>query len=127
MIVTYPLEQIWPMVAPKITALRQRYPGVCEWTEDDVYRACQDHRAFLFNCEEDSSFAIVKIKERNGEKILFIWIACGENGKREQNLGFLKEIAQSVGASRMEMESPRRGFDRMPGWKRGMTTYSTEV
>jgi len=127
MIATYPLEDVWPIVKPKIKAIRERYADHCDWHEDDVYLACSQRLAILFNNDEDDSFAVVKIKVRHDEKILFIWIACGENGKRDRNLSFLREIARSVGASRIEMESPRKGFDRMSGWKRGMTTYSMEA
>ncbi len=127
MIVTYPLEDAWPAIVGRITAIRNRYIDLCDWTEDEVFTACQDQKAFLFCNDEDDSFAIVKVKERQGVKILFVWIAYGENGKRDRNMSFLKEIARNAGATRIEMGSPRRGFDRMPGWRRGMTTYVAEV
>lgn len=127
MIVAYPLDEIWPVVLPRITAIRKRFGEFCYWTEEEVFKACQDAKAFLFNSDEDDSFAVVKIITRCNQQVLFVWIAYGENGKREQNIEFLREIAQSVGTSRLEWESPRRGFDRMPGVRRGMTTYTMEV
>ncbi len=126
MIVSHPLDEIWPVILPKITAIRERYDEVCDWTEDDIYRACSENRAFIFCNTEDESFAIVKMKQKP-VPTLFIWIAYGKSGKRDRNIKFLREIARNAGASRMEMESPRLGFDRMPGWKRGMTQYISEV
>ena len=127
MIASYPLKDIWPVIAPKIARICNRYVDYLDWDLTTVYNALEDQRAVLFNNDEDDSFAITKIKFRNGEKILFIWIAYGENGKRERNLVFLKEIARSVGASKLEMETPRRGFDRMPEWKPILTCYQMEA
>ena len=127
MIVTYPLEAVWPKIEHRVSLLLLRYSESLEYEIHDVYRACADKRAFIFNCDEDDSFAICKVLVRNDEKILFIWIAYGECGKRDRNTAFLKDIARSVGAVKMEMESPRFGFDRMPGWRRKITTYQAEV
>lgn len=127
MIACYPLPDIWPVIRPKIQQIRQAGGELLDWTLDDIYRALEERQVVLFNNDEDNSFAICKVNTRNKRKILFIWIAYGENGKRERNLAFLKEIALSVGATTLEMESPRRGFERMPGWKPCMTTYQMEV
>ena len=127
MIASYPLKDIWPVVAPKIAAIIYRYQEYVDWDLTTVYSALENQRAVLFCNDEDDSFAITKVKHRNGEKILFIWIAYGVHGKRDRNIGFLKEIARSVGASKLEMESPRRGFERMAGWKPCLTLYQTEV
>ena len=127
MIASYPLKDIWPVIAPKIAEIRKNGEGRLEWRLYDVHSALIQKKAFLFNNDEDESFAIVKTKQRNGEKILFIWIAYGVNDKRDRNVGFLQEIARSVGASSIEMESTRRGYDRVPGWQRILTTYSMEV
>ena len=127
MIYTTDLEKVWPEIVGKITAIMERYPDDCDWTEEDIYCALRDKRAFLFQCGEDDSFAICKIKPGRSGDVLFIWIADGICGKRERNIAFLREIARSAGASRMEWESPRRGFDRMQSVHRGMTKYSMEV
>ena len=129
MIASYPLHMVWPEVVDRIVKLNERYADYADWTPEDVFRMCRDQRAFIFNSTEDSSFAVVKIKKHppTGETVLFIWIAYGERGKREQNIDFLKEIARNVGAVRLEMESPRRGFDRDLRWKRAVTKYTMEV
>jgi hypothetical protein len=127
MIAAYPLDEIWPVVSTKIARICDRYAKFVDWDLTTVYSALENQRAILFNCTEDDSFAVTKIKYRNGEKILFIWIAYGKNGKRERNLVFLKEIARCVGATKLEMESPRKGFERMPEWTPCMTTFQTGV
>ena len=127
MIASYPLKEIWPVIAPKIAAISYRYQEHVDWDLTSVYTALEDQRAVLFNNDEDDSFAITKIKHRNGEKILFIWIAYGVHGKRDRNIGFLKEIARSVGATSLEMESPRKGFEKMQEWTPTMTTYRRGV
>jgi hypothetical protein len=126
-LVMYPLDEVWPDVVKKITAIRRRYPDAADWCEQDIYLAIKERRALMFHSEEDGSFAIVKVKKKNGEAVLFVWIACGVNGKREQNFNFLKQIARNAGASRIEMESPRRGFEKMSVWKPVITLYSAEV
>lgn len=128
MIFTTDLKKAWPNIVGKITAIRQRFNDDCDWTEDDVYYAIQDRRACLFLNDEDDSFAVCKINpHKRWGAVLFVWIAYGVHGKRQRNTGFLREIARNVGATRMEWQSPRRGFDRMPGVRRGLTRYSIEV
>jgi hypothetical protein len=100
---------------------------MCDWRLADIHAALIEKRAMLFCNDEDDSFAICKVKHRNGEKILFIWIAYGVHGKRDRNIGFLKEIARSVGATSLEMESPRKGFEKMEEWTPTMTTYRMGV
>ena len=126
MIVSYPLEIVWPHIVGRIKSIGDRFAEVLDWTDpEEIRQACRDKRAFIFHNDEDDSFAIVKIITRNDEKILFIWIAWSKNGK--DNMRFLREIAHNVGASRMEMESPRQGFERMPEWRPVMTKYRAEV
>jgi hypothetical protein len=128
MIFTTDLEKVWPDIVGKITAIMKRFADDCDWTEDDVYYAIQNRTACLFLNDEDESFAVCKINpHKRWGTVLFVWIAYGINGKRERNTEFLREIARNVGASRMVWQSPRVGFDRMPGVRRGLTTYSLEV
>ena len=75
MIASYPLTDIWPEIAPKIAAIRKRYASMCDSRLADIHAALIEKRAVLFCNDEDDSFAITKVKHRNGEKILFIWIA----------------------------------------------------
>ena len=127
MIASYPLKDIWPVVAPKIAAISYRYQEYVDWDLTSVYNALEDQRAVLFCNDEDDSFAVTKLNHRNGEKILFVWIGYMESGTKERNYAFLKEIAQNVGATAIEMQSPRRGFECMAEWKPCMTTYRLDL
>lgn len=132
MIAAYPLDEIWPHVMCKIAALRNRFTGHADWTIEDVHRALEERRALMFcsprGDDPAASFAIVRMVERDGQPVLFVWIGCG----MMEHIDALKEIARQAGAVRVEMESPRRGFARR-GWQRigpaqfGMTRYGMEV
>ena len=94
----------------------------------EIYLNCKGRKAVIFKSDSDGSFAVVKLKDGNDDKkVLFIWIAYIENGKREYYFNCMKKIAHDLGASRMEMQSPRLGWDKDPLWERTLTTYEAEV
>jgi len=126
-VVNFPLKDIWPHVLPRIEAMHRRYANALDWKPDDVFQACWNRTAVMFHSSEDDSFCVVKQKYRGGELIMFVWIGYSATGHMKQSTDLLREIARNIGASRIEMASPRTGFDRCKGWRRSMTTYSLEV
>lgn len=130
MIATYPVDDVWPYVKPKLEAICRRQ-GKPLAKVDEAYHLCKDGKAFLYNNDEDESFAIVQPRVDNSETILYIWAAWGQNGQRERNMEFLREIARGIGAACFEMRSRRRGFARA-GWEvkdiaDGDTIYTRKV
>ena len=122
-----PLEEAWPHVEPHIREISDRY--LLPWTPEDVYAACQEGRAALFTSTFDESFTVVRprIDQRTGEPYLFIWIAWspGRNGI-DAFTPDVHELARSIGAEEIRMESTRRGFERK-GWEPIMTTDRQRV
>lgn len=126
MIMAPPLNEIWPTVEPKIDRIRQRTNQ--PWATKDVYSALATGKAYLYCSDDRVSFAVVKPKvdRYSGDIVLFVWLAWGLNGKRAVNLEMLHELARGIGATGLEMESPRRGFERT-GWEVKAITYTMEV
>ena len=126
MILAPKIDEFWLKVAPLIEQIRvdQSQP----WQLADVYSALLAKLAFLYASDDGESFAIVKPKvdRFSGENVLFVWLAGGMNGKRSENTEMLMELARGIGATRLEMESTRRGFERT-GWDIKHVTYSMNV
>lgn len=127
LVVTGALSRVWPKISDRVVALHREYARFVGWSVKDVFFACKDKKAFIFLTTEYDGFLIVKTIRRNDENILFVWIASAENGKREQNMAVLREIARNAGCTKVEFESPRKGFDRDSNWQRAMTVYQAEV
>jgi hypothetical protein len=127
-LIAFPIDMVWPHIVKNICELRYRFEKYSDWTVQEVFYACESKKAVIFKSDSDGSFAIVKLKDGNdGEKVLFIWIAFIENGKREYYFDCMKKIARDLGATKMSFQSPRVGWDKDPLWKRTLTTYETEV
>ena len=127
MIVSHSIKDAWPIVIPKIQEIYQKHKAILDWKPDQMYCEIWDRRAALFQSDEDDSFCVVRTKYRGDKKILFVWLGYAPNATRGNYVKWLKEIAKNVNANRIEMCSPRMGFDRCREWERTMTTYSMEA
>ena len=118
------IRKCWERILPGLLAVKDKCQP--EWKPEDVYHACRngDARAFV----APDCFAILKkqVNEFTGEKELFVWIAHGEGFVQDKGMKEIRSIARGMGAVRIEMHSPRKGFERT-GWTPVATVYQMEV
>jgi len=124
MLKPYDIRQKYDEILPHLLYIRERFNT--SWRPEDVYHACRSGKSHLWFAPD--AFAIVERydDEHSAEAVLFVWISHGEGMAQNKYMAQLEEIARGVGASRIEMESPRRGFERT-GWNAKKITYSREV
>ena len=98
----------------------------CDWIPEDIYHSCKSGASQLWIAAEGFVILQIMTNEFTGAKELLVWIAVGEGFVQDKYLPQIEQIARSVGAKTVKMESPRLGFARK-GWDIEKVTYSREV
>jgi len=127
------IREHWPHIGPKLGDLATRLN--LEWRPEDVYAACVNGDAALYIGTDDDGvmecFSVVRSSFNPfnpAEKKLFIWVAYGLKGElAEKYWPEYFRIANEIGASVIEMHSPRVGFRRKEEWAEKMTIYQRRV
>lgn len=102
------------------------------WTPEDVYVAIAAGHAHIYEIENEGDalgFCVLKKLADFDGATLFVWALWGDPGSMQQRSAEifrqLDMLAQHIGAKRIRMESPRKG------WVRYMdavaTVYEREV
>lgn len=125
-IVPMPLDLVWDDLRPRLEKLRARFS--LEWRPEDVYMEVRNGRFVIYtDPDAPGSYAIMQqrpIAHHPEMDEIFIWIVIGEGENVIQRYqDALDALAREAGASRFVFESPRTGFQVLPGWKLQMYQY----
>ncbi len=105
------LHSVWAFVKAGLEVVRNR----CfeRWIPEDVYTALKQGGSQLFVAEDGFIVVTPQKDQFSGEQILFIWAAYGTNALvYEEGEKLITQLAKQIGAKRIQMESPRRGWER---------------
>lgn len=112
------IRRVWEKVLTGLWAIKRDMPVY--WRPEDVYAKCVNGSAHLYTAPE--GFVVLE-KRTNAytlEVELLVWIAYGEGpGLMEKYQQQIEDIGRGVGAARLVMYSPRRGFEKRAdmGWE----------
>lgn len=109
------LRAHWPVISPALDSVIEATSP--DWIKEDVYARIKSGQAIvnliyhlgvyqaLFVLSEDR-------EEFSGKSSLHIWIAHNGDNPAAYDFGLdaIKQIARNGGASRLTLESPRRGW-----------------
>ena len=98
------------------------------WRPEDVYAACVNAQAFFYVA--DDGFVVVKpLRDAySGEQYLHVWIAWGDGVDLvERYKSEVDKLAAVAGCNRIELVSPRRGWERVAGWSVKSVTYERRL
>jgi hypothetical protein len=122
------LQLHWERIKPGLEVVRAK--AAPEWIPEDIYFALKAGTATLLLADECDGFLVVQKQQRAYGACLLIWVAYAP-GEREQWGPLIypdvERVAREVGARRIEMHSPRRGWERDPFWTPKDTVYIHEV
>lgn len=119
----YHIAEVWPFVKDRLETICREQGA--DFQPEDIYRECETGKAFLYTTDEDDSFAVIRPQwnRYTGENTLYVIAGWGH---QEKHMEKLMELARGVGATKIEMRSKRRGFERT-GWSLDYISYSREV
>lgn len=119
------VNHIWQWVRKGLDEIRAKCDEA--WTTGEVYNALLSGSAVLYIAGEEDGFMIVrKIVDPRGP-ILFVWALWGDLANtQDTHFRFIDDLAKNIGADRIRMESPRRGWERK-GFKVKTMVYEREV
>ena len=90
-----------------------------DWTPEDIYVSIAGGAAQLFHMEHDGAavgFTIMRRIEDPSGIVLFVWVMYAAPGAIGQNTGAwlaaVDAVARDMGAGRVRMASPRKGWRR---------------
>ena len=114
------IREIWNNIKDKLADLREACH--CDWRVEDVYHSCRSGESDLWVA--DDAFTVIRNVENEftGQPELYIWIFVGDGLVRDKYIPQLEQIARSIGAKKMRMVSPRKGFTRT-GWEIDSINY----
>lgn len=113
------LRQLWPSIVGQIAKLKERCSE--QWLVEDVWAALISQRATLyvgFLGDERVGFLISEpVWDAFATRpVLNIWIAVGHALFASEGpfvMQFMRQVASEVGASKVRMVSPRKGWERV--------------
>ena len=98
-----------------------------DWTVGQVYQALTAGTAVLYIVGAEDGFMVVQRENDSRGPILFVWVLWGDCADGQENhFHFVDELARSIGADRIRMRSPRKGWQRR-GFKVKTMVYEREV
>lgn len=123
------LSAVWPAVRAHIQRANDKLGE--RNTPEEFYHALRQGLAGLYLAEEDAGiFICQKVVELDGTATCFIWLTVGpvlhNHDKWHRTL---ESLAQQIGAVRLRMRSPRKGWERATNgyWKVAEMTYEHEL
>lgn len=118
------IRTVWSELKPELEQLKKWGP-YSRWIPEDVYADCRHGAALLFY--EAPNFIVVKdeVEAISGRRILWVWLAKGRGVIEMQPR--LDAFARNQGYDEIRFTSPRRGWERTPGWQMIETTYRREL
>lgn len=109
------LRTYWPTISSALDAVIEATSP--DWIKEDVYHRIKSESAMANLIYESGRYQAMFIltnerEEYSGKPSMHIWIAHCIGGAPAYDFGLdaIKQIARSMGASRLTLESPR------PGW-----------
>jgi len=122
------VRALWPRIKPGLEAVHAK--TVPDWIPEDIYTCLRAGTAILLLADEADWFIVVQHQGRIYGSCLLIWIlhAPGDYAEfADKVYSELERLARELKATRLEMHSPRRGWERDPHWIRRETIYTREV
>lgn len=118
------LASHWPAVREYVKRAVDRFGE--RITVEELYYALRQNMAALY-MNHRGMLVAQKVIELDGTITLFVLIAAGEMAEDEAEwMQMLEKLAGTIGAVRIRMASPRKGWERV-GWKVAHTVYEREV
>ncbi len=121
------IDQVWE----EFNALAGPVLAAEDDSQEHIRSACRADRAWLFG--DADSFLVLQYQLRPAtsrmELLIWLFVSRGAQGCIERHSGWLRELAQTLGASRVLFRTRRRGFERaLPrGWAVDHVTWSLEI
>ena len=104
------------------------------WLPEDVYLAIKGGSAFLYAIEhkgDEIGFTVLCQHNDPDGPCLFVWAMWTEPGAGAPVEGMicsaLEAKAREIGAKRIRMQSPRKGWERKAYWRQTAALYEHEV
>ena len=122
------LHDIWPRIRDGLLKVIEATSP--EWIPEDVYDALRNRRATLLVAEDTEWFIVAQQQPRHTGSCLMIWVLYAPGDyKKFAGLVYpeLEQLAREIGANRLEMHSPRKGWERDPRWIMRETIFTREV
>ena len=95
---------------------------------DDIARACQNGKAFLFTIIADDSFIVLRPMP---DRVVQVWVAYSSCGNATRlYLPAIIGLCRQVGAKQIEFETALESVERlMPryGWKKAFTCWRMSI
>ena len=114
------VREVWPEVRPLLEDVR-RFGPHSRMTPEEVYAACRYNTAVMFFEPPNLLVLRDEYDPVNRLNILWVWVAHGKGIL--QMMERLDAYASERGYDEIRQTSPRRGWDRTPGWEPVETTY----
>lgn len=105
------LHSVWPFVRGGLEAIKARCTE--DWIPEDIYAALKAKASQLY--VTDGGFAVVTPQRspHSGELYLQIWAAYAATQLAyEEGDRLIEQIARNIGAKKIQIESPRKGWER---------------
>lgn len=126
------LGDYWPTIKPGLIETAEKAPG--GWTPQDVFLQIAQGHAVLHIALVDQhyrGFLVSKTVDAHEGKKLLIWILHGDGtGILIDSMEVVREWARNIGAAKIQMQSNRRGWERVApklGFAPTMTIFETDV
>lgn len=105
--------------------MRQRFKS--DWLPEDIYAALKNPATFTVAYLVDGGFLIATRQIHNCGPVLFVWTLYAPlKLRREELQREVDLLARNVGAKKIRMHSPRKGWARW-GYKPVEIVYEREV
>jgi hypothetical protein len=106
------LSLVWPTVRQHIQHANDKLGE--RNTPEELYYALRQGMAGLYLANEGAGvFVVQAVVELDGTKTCFVWLAVGPMRDEVHELQRqLETVARMIGATRLRMRSPRKGWER---------------
>jgi hypothetical protein len=106
------LGAVWPLVRRHIQHANDKLGE--RNTPEEIYHALRQGMAGLYLAKDDTGiFVVQKVIELDATTTCFVWLAVGPLRDEVQELNRqLEAVARLIGAVRLRMRSPRKGWER---------------
>lgn len=123
-------KQYRSKVLAGIQSICKRYD--CGLDEFDVFHSLVSGESSLYI--NGDGFLVLRqdIDRYTREKILFVWIAFAFRQNQnllasEHYINWLEGLARSVKADKLQFCTSRKGYDKLPGWNKTITTFERRL
>ena len=131
MLVKCDVREVWQQIQPGLLQVKALTPAPL-WGPEDIYHACMAGTAAVYTDPDGppSDFVILQpgINPYTAEVELTVWIAYSLDPEASsKHLDDILRLARGIGAKRLIMQSPRKGFSRSRLWKSFAVEYHMDV